>query len=984
MCRAVLVPALLVGVSGAVVPVGSAVAHPIDQVVASSARDDDVRHPGRYIVRVSDQGDPSSENGGSSPERDQARHDRQNSVAGDAGVTITASFVLTLNAFSADLSEEQLRALESDDRVTALEPEQNYSIQAAPSADTMNLSGYGGLWSRLGGITEAGKGTVIGVLDSGIAPENPSFDGDALGSTAGDEPYRDGESIVFTKADGTTFRGTCETGEQFDGSECNQTLIGARYFLDGVDTRALGDADDGEYRSPRDGSGHGSHTAAIAAGRESTVTVAEQSQTITGVAPAAKIAAYKVCWSGQDPHSDADDICPSSAILAGIEQAVADGVDVINYSVGAPPEKGVALSAVDEAFLGASNAGVFVAAAAGNSGPREGTVSNTAPWVTTVAATTQTVDEATVRLGERQAMPGASISVPRGESIRGPLLLAPFVGHGNRAISCAPNTLTEGEAQGGIIVCERNGKTSLTQMAAEVKRVGGRGLVALNVDDRPTEVGDFGVPTVNLSVRYRTSVKRAASEGEPTATLQQGNTTSMKTEQGADVRSDSSRGPAHGATADVLKPDLSAPGTGIFSASSAAQGAKPHAAAMSGTSMAAPHVAGLAALLLARTPSLTPAVIKSTLMTTALPTLGSTDGPASALAQGSGLVDAHAILTPGLVFDAGADDWAGFKAGRGLIEEDALPDGVEPLSGSELNLPSVAVSEVTMPRTVTRTVTAQTAGTYRLDEKAPDGFELLVSPTQMTLAEGESARVTVTVRRSDAPFGEYRSGEITWSGPSGIHGTMPVAARAVEVSVPARVTGAVTDAETTFPVQMSAGVDSSTTASGLTALTPVRAKDADASAPTAHGGPDTVTDTPIAVPRDVVAARLAVGDVDPGVEARIELYRLNDLAEPVASWSADTDGVIDVLAPPAGKYVLRTVVTRGTGDVTVMQAWAREGRGAQGTTFAVDDSELHGRDASERTVRVDWTGADPATRYVAAVRFGSAGPLTIVGLEPQD
>ncbi|MGO2665237.1 S8 family serine peptidase [Mycetocola reblochoni] len=578
---------------------------------------------GRYIVRLVDVAETETRRIGverSSPSvRAGERRARQHAVADAAGVGIERSFSLTMNGFTAELSAAQAAALRADPRVADLEPDRISHVQAAPSAEALNLSGYGGVWDRLGGASAAGEGVVIGVLDSGIAPENPSFAGDALSSSPGDEPYRDGDEIVYRKADGGEFRGRCEAGEQFDADDCSQTLVGARAFLDGIDTAELGDADVGEYRSPRDGSGHGSHTAAIAAGRPTTARVAEQSQQIAGVAPAAKIAAYKVCWSGPDPSSTGDDACPSSAIIAGVEQAVADGVNVINYSVGAPPEKGVALSAVDEAFLGASNAGVFVAAAAGNGGPRSGGVSNTAPWVTTVAASVGELDQATVRLSPTQAMPGSSVSVPESGTLSGPLQLAPFIGDGKRAINCAPGSLRPDDTDGAVVVCERRGSDSIEAMADEVARAGGVALVALNVDERPTEVGESAVPTVNLPVRYRTSMKRAAAQGDPVATIERGNTTSMPAPAPGTIRSDSSRGPAQGAAADVLKPDVAAPGTGIFSATANASGERPAAAAMSGTSMAAPHIAGLAALVLGREPRTSPAAIKSALVSTADP-----------------------------------------------------------------------------------------------------------------------------------------------------------------------------------------------------------------------------------------------------------------------------------------------------------------------------------------------------------------------------
>ena len=112
-------------------------------------------------------------------------------------------------------------------------------------------------------------------------------------------------------------------------------------------------------KDQRDGDGHGSHTAGTAAGNhlvDATVAGIDFGQ-ISGVAPGAKIAAYKVCWNGKDAASTADDGCATSDLLAGIEAATADGVDVINYSIGGGAADST-VSIIDQAFLGAAAAGI--------------------------------------------------------------------------------------------------------------------------------------------------------------------------------------------------------------------------------------------------------------------------------------------------------------------------------------------------------------------------------------------------------------------------------------------------------------------------------------------------------------------------------------------------------------------------------------------------------------------------------------------------
>ncbi|MCU1557595.1 MAG: serine protease [Microbacteriaceae bacterium] len=264
---------------------------------------------------------------------------KQKDVAAKAGVTVDQSYTLALNGFSATLTAKQAAALSADKAVASLAPDELKHVAATPSTSFLGLDGANGVWAKTGGVDHAGEGIVLGDLDTGIAPENPSFAGDPLGTIAGAAPYLDGTTTTYAKADGSTFRGVCTTGEQFTAGDCSTKIISARYYLDGFGAGNIGNASTGEYVSPRDGDGHGSHTASTAAGNARVPAAIDGVSygTITGVAPAAKIAVYKVCWSGPDPKSTTDDGCATSDLLAAIDQAVADGVDVINYSIGGGP-----------------------------------------------------------------------------------------------------------------------------------------------------------------------------------------------------------------------------------------------------------------------------------------------------------------------------------------------------------------------------------------------------------------------------------------------------------------------------------------------------------------------------------------------------------------------------------------------------------------------------------------------------------------------
>ena len=182
---------------------------------------------------------------------------QQKDVASAAAVKIDQSYTLALNAFSATLTVKQLAALSSDRKVASLAPDELKHVTATPSTSFLGLDGTGGVWDKIGGLDKAGKGIVLGDLDTGIAPENPSFAGSPLGTTVGADPYLNGSTTTFAKADGATFFGACQTGEQFTAADCSTKIISARYFLSGFGASKIGNSTTGEYVSPRDGEGHG-------------------------------------------------------------------------------------------------------------------------------------------------------------------------------------------------------------------------------------------------------------------------------------------------------------------------------------------------------------------------------------------------------------------------------------------------------------------------------------------------------------------------------------------------------------------------------------------------------------------------------------------------------------------------------------------------------------------------------------------------------
>ncbi|MEU6073482.1 S8 family serine peptidase [Micromonospora sp. NPDC047074] len=602
------------------------------------------------------------------------------------------------------------------------------------------------------------------------------------------------------KADGSTFTGTCQTGEQFAATLCNEKVISARYFGESW-LRAVPPAQRKDYVSPRDAQGHGTHTAGTAAGNTA-VPVTEQGVdfgNISGVAPGAKIAVYKALWQGT---TDSTTNGHTSDIVAAIDQAVADGVDVINYSVGTARE-----SSPDDptqlAFLNAAAAGVFVAASAGNSGPSASTLDNTVPWAMTTAASTLEPYPASVELGNGARFNGTSTTVaaPFGPK---PLIssrAARAAGVGDvEADNCMTGSLDPAKVAGKVVLCLR-GVVLRPIKSAEVARAGGVGMVLANPSDQDLSGDLHSVPTVHVNWPDTQAVQEyAATAGAQVTLLPTG--PSMPYPQVAPF---SSRGPSLN-HADLLKPDIAAPGVAILAAVAPPGAEGKNFDFYSGTSMAAPHIAGLAALYLAKHPDWSPARVKSAMMTTTFATKTATGAPSGdVFAHGAGHVDPTRMLDPGLVYDASEQDWLGYLEGLGY----RTGSGVTPIRGSDLNYPSIGVGKLFGTHTVTRRVTAVTPGNYHAKVDLP-GLKVKVSPSTLHFKKaGETKEFTVSMELRTAPAGVPTIGSLTWTG-GGTAVRSPIVVTPQSMIAPTEIRGTgpagsasfeVTPALTKFPIR---------------------------------------------------------------------------------------------------------------------------------------------------------------------------------------
>ncbi|KAJ0159182.1 Subtilisin-like protease SBT1.8 [Colletotrichum tanaceti] len=363
------------------------------------------------------------------------------------------------------------------------------------------------------------------------------------------------------------WRGECEEAEGFSASSCNRKLVGARAFFKGYvanvtnGTGVYDWAAAGESPSARDTDGHGTHTASTAAGAvvPGASLFGAAAGTARGMAPGARIAAYKVCWA-TGPR------CLESDILAAMDAAIEDGVDVISLSIGPEEPSFDELKVLVVGSYTAVQKGIFVAMSAGNSGPRLGTVTALAPWILSVAASTLDRDfPAHVTLGNGRTYTGVSLYVNGSGPDVAPLVLGGEASRGNATAGsfCLDGGLDPAKVAGKIVVCAQGGKTTSLVKGGVVKAAGGRGMVYIN---RSTNDSDLitelpVLPAVNLHAVDGAEVRAYAGSGNGTAVLRFEGT---RLGTPAPVMAGfSSRGPSM-PLPQLLKPDITGPGVSIL------------------------------------------------------------------------------------------------------------------------------------------------------------------------------------------------------------------------------------------------------------------------------------------------------------------------------------------------------------------------------------------------------------------------------------
>lgn len=713
----------------------------------------------------------------------------QDAAIASVGAEKIYNYTVAFNGFAAVMTGADAAELAAQDDVLSVWKDEIRQPATDNSPEFLGLTDpTSGLWAAEGLL---GEDVVIGVIDTGIWPEHPSF---ADQVNLSDAPGSSGKRNLAYGPAPSDWYGSCQSGQQFSQDDCNNKLIGAKYFKDGFTNNSIKII--GDYLSARDADGHGTHTASTAggnAGVEASIFDVDRGH-VSGIAPRARIAMYKACW--------ADAGCANSDLTKAIDEAVADGVDVINYSIGSDS---IGFGSDSVAFLFAETAGVHVATSAGNAGPGAGTVGSPAwvPWVTTVGASTQNrTFQGTATLDDGSAYNGASITAGVG-----PETLVDSVDAGDEL--CNPGALDPGVVSGNIVLCKRGAIARVAKSQA-VQLAGGVGMILYNASDTESEVADnHYVPTVHISNTDGLAIKTyiGTAGAHATATITGGVWTSIPAPW---MASFSSRGP-NGGAADIIKPDVTAPGVNILAGNTPTPflGSPGELfQAISGTSMSSPHVAGLFALLAESHPDWSPSAAKSALMTTAYQDVEKENGTtvADPFDMGAGHVQPNSANDPGLVYEAGLFEYAAFTCGAGIpVFDQASCDFLEglgiPFDSSDLNYASIGIGALAGSQTITRTVTnVGPAGTYDVSFEAPAGVNVKVLPASLNLGVGESADFTVEFEvTSFATVDAWVFGSLTWThGPHAVRS--PIAVKPVALAAPGQVSGTGTTGSLEFDV----------------------------------------------------------------------------------------------------------------------------------------------------------------------------------------
>ncbi|XP_059457509.1 cucumisin-like [Corylus avellana] len=649
------------------------------------------------------------------------------------------SYKRSFNGFAVELTEQEAQKLAGMNGVVSVFPSKKKKLLTTRSWDFIGLPQK--VRRRL-----VENDIIIGVLDTGIWPESKSFSDKGFGP-----PPR-------------KWRGTCQASINFT---CNNKIIGARYY------RSSGVFDENNVKSPRDLKGHGTHTASTAAGNfvSGASLLGYGLGTARGGVPSARIAVYKVCWF---------DDCDDADILAAFDDAIADGVDIISYSIGGEQTLKYFQDVTAIGAFHAMRTGILTSMAAGNKGPGLGTITNVAPWSLSVAATT--IDRkyfTQVQLGNKNIYEGISINTFDLKNKQYPIIYggdAPNTRKGFQSSDsryCTNNSLDQDLVKGKIVLCDIRTTGAGAFLAGAVGTVMQGQAQQDLATSAPLPASYLRLKDGSKVYSYINSTRGA------TATIH-------KSKEGKDkfapyIASFSSRGP-NAITPNILQPDLAAPGVHILAAwppVSPISTVKGDKRALlynidSGTSMACPHATGAAAYIKSFHPTWSPAAIKSALMTTATPMSAKKNYEAE-FAYGAGNINPLKALNPGLIYDIGALDYIRFLCGEGyntkllhlVAGDNSSCSRATKETVFNLNYPSFAISlssSRSFSQVYHRTVTnvGSPTSTYKgIVTSTATGLRIKVNPSVLTFTSlGQKLSFALTIEGT--PNKDIVSASLVW------------------------------------------------------------------------------------------------------------------------------------------------------------------------------------------------------------------------------
>ncbi|MBT0587138.1 S8 family serine peptidase [Alteromonas oceanisediminis] len=933
-------------------------------------------------------------------QRQQSFISKANSTMGNLRVLDT--FKYAINGFTVRMTQAEAAKLARLEGVAFVERERIYEMHTDQGP---TLIGAPSVWDGSAtdsGIGTLGEGVVVGIIDSGINSDHRSFADIADDGYNHTNPLGSGNYIGDCAGASPTI-------------QCNDKLIGVRSYPSV--TNVYSDETvfpPGLPANGEDYDGHGTHVASTAAGnilRDVPLYVPDTGEEesdgiptpltfpeMSGVAPRANIIAYQVCLPGN--NGDTYSGCAGTAILGAQEDAIIDGIDVANYSIGIPgPASNLAWNNASEVgFLSMRNAGIFVAVSAGNSGPLQGTTTKQAPWYTAVAATTHgrvlaTPKELTDFSGgdtDLDPIPGSSNS----GGITASIVYAgdyenPNDPDGDPAQCLEP--FPENTFSGEIVVCDR-GAIARVQKAINVAEGGAGGYVLANVTPGSVNSDYYVIPGIHIDDQNAVLLREWLASGTGhTATITPADSSITYDDDAADrVIGFSSRGP--NITASTLSPFVAAPGVDIYAAFADQDFGNDNTGPtptdfnfLSGTSMASPHVAGAAALIKSVHPNWTPDVIRSALMMTSTTAVMDDDGTvADWFDMGAGRIQVDKAVQTGLVMDETASNY----------------NAANPSAGGDprsLNLPSVTDTDCLGVCTWTRTVTATKAGSWSASGASISGdLSITVTPTSFDLAEGESQELTIEVDVFNAPRDVYSFGIVNLTSPSSPDLHIPVSVEASTSTIPEELEFVAKRDQDSWLVRDRVAVEISNFTINSYGLTKPTSVEGSASQDTNNSDflddlEDGLFITTVDVPED---AKRLVANTRNSTSPDLDLYVVIDANEdgiPTedeivgSSATASAEEFVDIKLPSAGMYWL------------IVQNWSASAEDATDTfdlNYAVVDGEIGDNLTVEAPSAVpqltpfdlrfiwDLEAAETGDMYFGAVDFGTspdnAGNLGLV------